>query len=78
MSREELLNEKRFSRWLAALLLAFAALGGVACEATVEDDNGGGDVEVEDGEGEGEGEGDVDTDVDVDTDEEGGEEEGDE
>lgn len=71
MSREELSSEKRFSRWLTALLLAFASLGGVACEANVDGDGGG---EVEDGEGGGE----VDTDVDVDTDEEGGEGEDDE
>lgn len=71
MSREELLSQKRLSRWLAALLLAFASLGGVACEANVDSDGGG---EVEDGEGEGG----VDADVDVDSDEQGeGEEEGD-
>lgn len=67
MSREEPLSQKRYSRWLAALLLAFASLGGVACEANVDADGGG---EVEDGEDEGG----VDTDVDVDTDEQGGEE----
>lgn len=70
MSTEESLASKRFTRWLAALLLAFASLGGVACEANVEGDGGG---EVEDGEGEGG----VDADVDVDTDEQGGEGEGD-
>ena len=67
MSREQLLDEKRFSRWLLALMLAFGALGGVACEANVDSDG----TEVEDGESEEEG--DVDTDVDVDTDEQGGE-----
>lgn len=72
MSREEPLAEKRYSRWLAALLLAFASLGGVACEANVDSDG----TEVEDGEGEEDA--DVDTDVDVDADEQGeGEEEGD-
>lgn len=68
MSREEMLSQKRLSRWLAALLLAFASLGGVACEANIDGDGGG---EVEDGEGEGG----VDTDVDVDADEQGGGEE---
>lgn len=71
MSREEMLRAKRFPRWLAAVLIAFAGLGGVACEATVEDDDGGG-VEVEDEGGNGD-EGGVDTDVDVDADSEGGE-----
>lgn len=74
MSRAELLKEKRFPRWLVGLMVAFAALGGVACEANV-DGEGGGEIEGEDNGGEGEGEGGVDADVDVDTDDQGGDDE---
>jgi len=69
MTRPELLREKRFPRWLIGLFVAFAALGGVACEANV-DGEGGGEIEGEENGGEGEGEGGVDADVDVDTDDE--------
>lgn len=69
MPREEMLEQKRFPRWLVGLMVAFAALGGVACEANV-DGEGGGEIEGEDNGGEGEGG--VDADVDVDTDDQGG------
>jgi len=68
MTQQELLHEKRFRKWLIGLFVAFAALGGVACEANV-DAEGGGEIEGEGNGGE-EGEGGVDADVDVDTDDE--------
>lgn len=74
MTRNEILNKKRFPRWVVGLMLVGSVFGGVACEGNVE-----GDVDTENGGGNGgedEGGGGVDGDVDVDADT-GGEGEGD-
>ena len=65
MTRDELLNKKRFPRWVVGLMLVGSVFGGVACEGNVN-----GDVDTENGDGDG-GEGEVDADVDLDSDNEG-------
>ncbi len=61
MSTAEILNRKRFPRWLVGLMLVGSVFTGVACEGAVE-----GDVNTEDGgEGGGEGEGGVEGDVNL-------------
>lgn len=67
MTRDKLLRDKRFPRWLIGLMLVGAVFSGVACEANVDADGG---DEVEESE---EQEEDVDADVDVDTDVQEGE-----
>lgn len=74
MTRNELLKEKRFPRWVVGLMLVGSIFGGVACEGNVQ-----GDVDAEDGGGEdggGDNGGGVDADVDVDGDNQGGDGEG--
>lgn len=67
MTRDELLNKKRFPRWVVGLMLVGSVFGGVACEGNVA-----GDVDRENGgNGDDGGEGEVDADVDLDEDNEG-------
>lgn len=66
MTRDELMNKKRFPRWVVGLMLVGSVFGGVACEGNVN-----GDVDTENGGENGDGGEGVDGDVDVDTDVEG-------